>query len=374
MSLKTKLKKVAALLPLRRTILLESVPDLSDNTKAVFDELLRRNFHKRYRLVWWLHKPEIPHPKQRGVIYVKARSLLAMYYAWTAKCLISCNDFQPSRRSGQVSLYLSHGTPIKDVRGIKYTLPPEMDYCLAASPSVTHLMAEQLEFPQEKVVPLGFPRNDVLTLLPKDIRSLLQTECKKVVVWYPTYRQHANGTNTASAHALPILHDAALAKALNETAKQENVLIVLKPHFAQDLRYIRELDLSNVRFIDDAFFTKNGITSYEFVGGCDALVTDYSSIYYDYTLCDRPVAVIWEDIEEYRRAPGFAVDLDVYLDGAEKLYTVQDYQEFIRRVAQGEDLLREQRRRVRDLTNVSCDGNNARRVVDFLIEKAELEE
>ena len=162
------------------------------------------------------------------------------------------------------------------------------------------------------------------------------------------------------------------ARKLNEVARKNNVLLVVKPHFAQDISYITDCNLSHIRFINDSFFAEHNISSYEFVGSCDALITDYSSIYYDYLLCDKPIAAIWEDIEEYRANPGFAVDVDYYVKGAEKVYTLDDFESFIDRLANGVDLLREERAEINALVNQSTDGKNAARVADFIIEKADL--
>ena len=127
--------------------------------------------------------------------------------------------------------------------------------------------------------------------------------------------------------------------------------------------------LSNILFIKDDFFVKHSVSSYSFVGACDALISDYSSIYFDFTLCDKPVGVIWEDIEEYKRSPGLVDNYEHYLRGAEKIYTFDDLKDFVIRVSCGEDVLRQERREVMNEVNISTDGKNSARVVDFILEK-----
>ncbi len=146
----------------------------------------------------------------------------------------------------------------------------------------------------------------------------------------------------------------------------------MKPHFAQNVSLIKKLNLSNIQIITDDFFTEHGITSYEMLAGSDALITDYSSVYYDYTLRDRPIAVVWEDIEEYKKFPGFAVDLDDYLKGAEKVYNIDELCSFVERIANNEDILQKKRREIRDRVNLSTDGENTKRVVDYIVKKADL--
>ena len=87
---------------------------------------------------------------------------------------------------------------------------------------------------------------------------------------------------------------------------------------------------------------------------------------------DKPIGVIWEDIEKYKEDPGFALDLDYYLKGAEKIYTIDELCQFVEEVARGEDKLCNERREIRDIVNSSIDGKNTERVVDFIIKKAKL--
>ncbi|MBQ8322985.1 MAG: CDP-glycerol glycerophosphotransferase family protein [Clostridia bacterium] len=359
-----------------KTILFESAPDFSDNTKAVFDEMIRRGLNKRYQMIWKTSSPEAKLEQSiENVFYIDTstkrgrRTLTKTLYQ--AKCLISCNMFLAGQRKGQTAFYLSHGIPIKSVRGY-YTVPTGIDYCLATSQDAVDLMAYELKFPREKVLPLGYPRNDVFSQEKINVRKYLNATSEKVIVWYPTFRQHKGGGNIASGNALPIIHDMEKAKKLNECAKENNVLLVLKPHFAQNLSYIKNLNLSNIRFIDDNFFVENKISSYQFVGGCDALITDYSSIYYDFTLCDKPIAAIWEDIEEYKVNPGLIKDYEFYMKGAEKIYNLEEFIGFISNVAKGIDLLKKERNEIKNLINCSTDGKNSERVVDFIIEKAGL--
>ena len=64
------IKKILNHLPLGNIILFESVPNLSDNTKAVFDEMIRRNMNQTYQLIWVLNKEEKNLPKIHNVKYL----------------------------------------------------------------------------------------------------------------------------------------------------------------------------------------------------------------------------------------------------------------------------------------------------------------
>lgn len=373
--LKKIVLKILSVLPAGKYIVFESVPDLSDNPKPVFDRMLEMELDKKYKFVWFVSDKTKKSPWKNKAICVDTNGFFHKqqfrYYMLRAKCLISCNRFLPTRIGKQKSFYLTHGTAMKSVRNY-YTVPSNIDYMLVASEGSKGMMAYEFKVDEEKVVPLGFPRNDVLTSAKVNLHQHFEVNFDKIVVWYPTFRQHRNGKKTGSTNALPILNNAEAAIALNETAKKARLLIVMKPHFAQDISYIKDSNLSNIRFITDEFFVENGISSYEFIAGCDAMITDYSSIYFDYLLCDRPIALIWEDIEDYRKDPGFAVDVDYIGKGAEKIYTLQDFEKFIAEVSAGVDNLRNERREICEWANYAADGKNTERVVDFIIEKANL--
>ena len=370
--LKWLLSSVLRLLHRKPVILFESIPDFGDNTYPVYEEFCRRGLDQKYKLVWDCSGNVAP----EGVTCIFAHKsfkekLKRVYYMSGAKCMIFCNRFLLPMRGSQTAFYLTHGTPLKSVRGY-YTMPKEIQYCFAASKGVESVTAYEFCVEPEKMVSLGFPRNDLFAQPPQNIKEMLGTDCAKVLVWYPTFRQHRNGITAGSGKALPVIHDGAAASRLNEVAKQQNVLLVLKPHFAQDVSAVRDLNLSNIRFIDDKFFEEHGTTSYGFVGSCDGLITDYSSIYFDYLLTDKPIGLVWEDLEEYRQKPGFAMNPEECCAGGRKIYTLEDFEEFIREVAEDRDPCAAQRRALCEKYNYSTDGKNTQRVADFIIKTAKL--
>lgn len=374
--LKKTINKLALrLMPVSATkyILFESIPDVSDNTKAVFDEMIRRGLHNKYKMVWRVNKENEPREKIKNVSYInwKKHPLKWRLYLAGAKAMICCNGFLLPVKKKQTSFYLSHGTTYKSVKSY-YNIPHEIHYALAASEGVKHFLVDEFRYKEDQIFCLGYPRNDVLTQPTVDLKPYFKTGYKKIIAWYPTFRQHSIGLKTASQNALPIIHDAKKAKELNEYAKEQGVLIVMKPHFAQDISYIKDLGLSNICFIDDHFFVEKGITSYQFIAACDGLVSDYSSIYFDFTLCDKPVAAIWEDIEDYKQNPGLIDNYEYYMKGAEKIYTLDDFKQFLSNVSNDVDVLKTERNEIKELANYACDGKNSARVVDFIIEKAGL--
>lgn len=377
-----KLKKSVKRL-IKQSIIFESIPAFSDNTRPVYDELVRRGFNKKYNLIWNISQEQCAILKNGRAVYWDNKSKKSLIrtirnYSYSKpKCIICCNAFLPatyfahSDEVRPISFYLSHGTPMKSVRAY-YSAPEGIDYSLSPAPALNKVMSEEFNIPIEKIFAAGFPRNDVFAHLNRHINEVFGWNYNKVIIWYPTYRQNKSHSIDLSGNSLPLIYDENNAKQLNDEARNNNVLIILKPHHAQDVSLIKEINFSNIMLIDDQFFTDNHLTSYELLAGSDALITDYSSVYFDYTLRDKPIGVIWEDIEAYKVFPGFALDIDYYLKGAEKIYTIDELCSFVSSVSNDEDHLQNERREIRDICNYANDGMSAKRVVDFIVDKAAL--
>ena len=370
--MKELLKKIIYTLFPNNHIVFESAPVYADNTRAVFDEMVRRGLDKQYTFYWYcppnVHRPtEVAHAKflefPGNTLFQKLKARLILL---TAKALISCNDILTSHCPGQYAICLMHGACLKSVKGL-YTIPKNLDDILSFSSYLAPMEEENSGADQKKMRFLGFPRNDILFHSTLDTHRLFpHTDYHKLIYWMPTYRQHKNGKVDASNIAMPILYNEEIAKQVNEAAKKARVLVVVKPHFAQDVSRITMLDLSNLVFINDAFLSEHGINNYQLLAKADALLTDYSSVYYDYLLTGRPIGLCWDDFEDYKAKEGFAVDMDTVMAGGEKIYTAEDLCGFITQLSAGEDALQAERAKVANLIHDHRDGNSTQRVVDWI--------
>lgn len=372
--LKRLYHKAARHLPLRNVILLESLPCYADNTKAVFDEMIRRGWNQKCRIIWMFADEGVPDIRIPNVRFLPSPSgvlsqLYQSYLQYTARVLISCNRFLIKRREGQRALYLTHGAPLKNCSG-HYTVPPEIEEVYCLSEFLKPYDAKNLQYDEARMVALGFPRNDLLFEPRLDTNRLFpESTFKKLIYWMPTYRQHQAAALQHSSVSMPILYNEAIAERVNACAREHGILVVVKPHFAQDLSAIKAMHLSNLVFIDEAFLKSRGILNYELLRSADALLTDYSSVYYDYLLLDRPIGLCWDDYDEYVKNEGFQVDPAVVMAGGEKIYNAEDLCAFLEAVAAGKDPLREKRNEIRDLIHLYQDGQSARRVVDRFEQK-----
>ncbi|MBR6954317.1 MAG: CDP-glycerol glycerophosphotransferase family protein [Clostridia bacterium] len=358
--------RLASPLVKRSCILFESAPAFTDNAMAVYDEFVRRGFD-RDKLIWVLDDG-FAGTAPAGVKYVyRTERLKFLMLLLKAQCVVCSNRIVSSPNPKTVNAYLGHGTTIKKFTTY-YHLPDTFTDVLAASEFSAQLHSRVYQIDRSKIFICGYPRNDVLTSFRTDLHPFFAQPYRKVIVWYPTFRQHKNGSHyTDCEHPIPLIWDERSAREINRCAQENQVLIAVKPHPAQDVSVIHEMKLSNILFIDDAFIDGTGLNSYQFIASCDALLTDYSSVYYDYTLVDKPIGLVWDDFRTYAEHPGFAVDMDTVMRGGEKIYDVPDMVRFIADVARGVDNLRDERREVCQLANAFQDGRNAERTVDYLM-------
>lgn len=360
-------------------LIFESYPDFADNTKYVFDEFVKRDYYKKYYLYWFIdydkaasyHNGEIEYwnPKDKRSIKKYIRHL--RYYK-KVKAYILCNRYVLPEKNNDYSttFYLTHGMPLKNISGY-YRVPDRIDYCISPSEETRAVMEYCFGYDYDKIVPLGFPRNDVFIEREIDVKTQFEN-INKIIIWYPTYKQHKFGMKTNCEHPIPIIHNKESIQRINKLLFDNKILIIIKPHFSQDLSFIKREKLSNIMFIDDSFFQKFNILPYQFLHSCDALLTDYSSVYSDYLLSNKPIGLIWEDIDDYLKYPGLYPKYDDITFGTHKIYSIDDMIDFIKMIAEGKDSLESERNRLRDKLNISTDGQNTKRVVDFIVEKAKL--
>ena len=367
---------VLRFLGLQNIIFVEAEHDARENAQAVFQEMLRRGWNRKYRILLISEDPEpllklsADHVKVVKRPQYGSGMIEMMRVRWLrlrSRLIIDENKQFKKCDPYTKHVYLSHGSPIKNTHDY-YNCKPDTDYALCQSEFWRPIESYSLKLPSERFIIKGMPRNDALFSTAVSMDELYGDEYKKVAVWYPTFRQRVNHSciqNTDSA-AIPILHDEESALKINEIAARYGVLLVVKPHPVQDLSLIKEMDLDHIKVVTNDFFLARGVSPYAFLGNTDALITDYSSVVFDYLLTGKPIALAQEDYEEYEKKVGFVVNMDLLRGCSTMLNCAEDFDAFFRDLVSGNDPLREKRDALMRLTNRYTDGNSTQRVVDWL--------
>jgi CDP-glycerol glycerophosphotransferase (TagB/SpsB family) len=199
-------------------------------------------------------------------------------------------------------------------------------------------------FDSKSIICSGFPRNEILYKL---------LESKEIfIVWLPTYRQHNTNKeyriNNCFPLGLPVIKSATDLRKIDETLRQYNVYLLIRMHPVQD-KSIFTLGNSyqNIKIADDAFLMSHNIKLYELLAKSAGLITDYSSVYYDYLEVGRPIGLTLEDAEQYsKKWPLFFKDVQNELKGS-KIKTVEDLRAFIIDTASGRDKCKAEREQLK---------------------------
>ena len=368
---------VMRLLPLRKAFVLESHPDFSDNTYALYEELLRRGYHKKYKLYWmktFPGKPDWNLPE--GVSYFEnqpsgfCETIRRAYVLNTSRYIMDCKSFVKKRRKGQVRFHLGHGMPIKI--DLEYSRKfGECDRYMVQSPFWYDIFETQIQVPEEVLCPLGYPRNDVL-VHSKEIPQWNKEKEKyrKTILWMPTYRQHRaheeKALENTYPYGMPCVETKEQLQRLEEQLAEHNILLLFRPHPVQDLSVFHKEELPHIRIADDVFLASMECTLYELLAQTDALITDYSSVYFDYLLTDRPIALTIADREEYFTR--FTLAFPDYKEAVKGFYieTFSQLSSFLAEIAEGVDSAREERMSAKEKYHTKDAGNSAKTIVDLL--------
>ena len=342
-------------------------------------QYLQKHYPGKYKCIWVVDRRGVKIPgkykkcKRFGIRY--------FYYMNRSKYWV-INMRQPlsvPKRDDTIILSTWHGTPLKrlvfdmdDVhsatpqyKNIVYRQTREWDYLLSDNPFSTEKFQSCFLFDKKKILEAGYPANDPLYAEDKEEyaakikKKLGIPEDKKVILYAPTWRD--DNFFEAGQYGFDLDLD------LNRLQKEfgDEYVVLLRLHYF----VVEKMDLS--KYGD---FTVNGcdyddITDLYLVS--DILMTDYSSVFFDYANLERPILFFTYDIDKYRDVlRGFYLDMEEDLPGP-LLLTNDDVVDAIKNI----DRIKEQYKdRYKEFYDRFCcidDGNAAKRVVEAVFENKE---
>lgn len=341
---KTVLKKIFCLLPLKNIIIFESSPDFTDNTYWFFKYLVEeKNIDLSYQLIWNVSGSEKKELCGVPITCIKSsgksitEKCRALYYICRAKLIIDCNNFVQKERNQQVRVYLGHGMPLKMADEYMSNIGP-CDLLTITGEGFRKYFAQFAE--DTSIMCLGYPRNDVLK------KKTLENKTKQIV-WMPTFRQHKAALEQKISQSFPLGIPIVKTKddwlRIDEYLAQKNSVILLRPHPAQDLSVMQIEELSHIKILDDDYLKDLELTLYEVLAQSDALITDYSSVYYDYLYVHKPIGITLEDADEFsKKWKLFVDDVKNELPGI-KLEKVENLLDFIDQIESDIDICEKER-------------------------------
>ncbi len=283
----------------------------SCNPRAIY-EYLRENYPE-YRLIWSVDKRYVRTFDEKGIQYIKRLSIKWLFTVPRAKYWVINSRMPQWIKKPKNTIYLQtwHGTPLKKLgTDIEEVHMPETttekyregflresqkwDYLISPNPYSTKIFSRAFHVDRSRILETGYPRNDELIVSNSEeniqvIKNKLGIpHGKKVILYAPTWRDDeyfAKGQYKFSLHMnLSLLQD---------TLKDEYV-IVLRLHYLISNR----LDVSKYKDFVFDHSSYGDIRDLYLIS--DLLITDYSSVFFDYLCLKRPIIFYTYDIDSYR--------------------------------------------------------------------------
>lgn len=290
-----------------------------DNLKYAYLECLRKAKERGFSC-WFMPQTE---EQERFVRGLSAPCLPQAWEQWTAEHvtialsaavvvtsdhLLHPNPFALPLFAGARHVQLWHGVSIKEI-GLRNSAPlknftPHLSRVLRTAGNYAALVgtAESGEsewrrwFGFERYAPIGYPRNDVLyreptehDLLNVDREAYRHAEAaraagKRVILWAPTFRD---------VNRVKWILEAGLPKIARELAKADCCLII-------NLHPVEQPAVPELRkAFPQVSFVSARTDIYPLLSRCDVLVTDYSSVMFDWLHLQKPVVLFRPDHEDY---------------------------------------------------------------------------
>ena len=265
------------------------------NPAALYEYISRE--HPEYECVWLLNDTDTYVPGSAKKVQRKTEE--HYYYLATAKYFIYNTNMPRSfkKRDGQVIVHTMHGTPLKsfglDVREEADTEAKRMrvversdlwDYLIAQGEFTKDMAWPWFRY-TGTILETGYPRTDVLfredPAAVREVRkSLGIPDGKKVILYAPTWRE-------GDSYEMPLDLDE-----MRSRLSDSYVLLIRLHHFAAGLYKVPE----DGEFIFDG--GKAGRIE-DLYPVTDVLITDYSSVMFDFALTGRQMVFFTYDLEEY---------------------------------------------------------------------------
>jgi CDP-glycerol glycerophosphotransferase (TagB/SpsB family) len=317
-------------------------------------------------------------PQREDVfIFVKKHRLIS-----SARIIVTTHSsFKPSRKHIHIQLW--HGVPLKKIgsmeigRTAKFKpskLWRQVDYIMSYSETYTTFLNACMLSDPDKYVITGAPRNDWLFASEgrADIQKIVggADQDVKYIFYIPTFREGYLGLKQGDkTYGNPFGFEIFDPERFDKFLSDNKCVMIFKPHPHEEQlmqSYFSEYPLKNMVLLTDIDLKTNKLDFYEVLNSCDILITDYSSVFYDFLLLNRPVIFTPVDLDAYKATRGIMIEsFESWVPGPVALD--QDALEVeIGKCLYQEDYYREKRNNMSANHHRYQDGNSSARLWTFM--------
>ncbi|MCY9106314.1 CDP-glycerol:glycerophosphate glycerophosphotransferase [Bacillus atrophaeus] len=340
----------------------------SDSPRDIYEHMIKNNLDYNYVWIFNDKNKKIPGPAK----VVKRFSFKYYYYLGVSKYWVS-NSRIPmhiDKREENVYLQTWHGTPLKklvfDMKEIYsanpnykknfYTQSRRWDYLIAPNKYSSEIFKSAFLF-EKNMLETGYPRNDILyrdnqkekiNNIKEKIGLPLD---KKVILYAPTWRD--DDFYAAGKYKFNLKLD---LQKMKEKLGSDYVIALRMHYFIAD-------EISTEGVEDFAFNLSKYDEIAELYLISDILITDYSSVFFDYANLRRPILFFAYDLEKYRdKLRGFYINIEEDVPGP----VVKTSEEVINAISNIEDVNLEYKDKYDHFYDRFCswhDGQSTEKVV-----------
>lgn len=340
---------------------------LGGNLKCLYDSVDKEKYNKVLIL------------KANNLTKRSKKDVIKLLYHITTSKYILLDDWNKTicmitRRKKQEIVQLWHGPGAFKTFGFsrvdrskkinKYTMHRNYTKAIVTSDKIRWCYAEGFGMDILNVRATGFPRTDcffdekyVSNIKKSFYDEYKEFKNKKIILFAPTYR----GVNLAKATYDFDKID--FDKMYNELKDDYILIVKWHPAIYDKIKLGKiKVDYSKYKdFIYD-FSDKRDINDILLI--TDVLITDYSSVIFDYFLLDKPVIYYTYDLEEYKKERGLYYPFEDYVYG-EITKNTNELIKAIKNPKMDED----KRDRFNDLFMEACDGKSTEKTYDYIFKE-----
>ena len=312
-----------------------------DNIRTLYQYLVDNGYQDKYEII--CASNNFYHlKKDKKVKFISIYN--GLYYFLTSKYFFySFGKYPIKPTKKQMVVNLWHGMPLKKIGNLENGME-NIDYnfftkLVSSSDLFTPIMKAAFNANDEQILLVGNIRNDELFEENKD----------KNIIWMPTYRNSKNYHDSQDAIIFS-LDDLEFNRMNNLLAGYEYHLYI-KLHPLEESHFKCKNNYSNIQMLSEDIISQNYGTLYKFLGTTSALITDYSSVFLDYYLLNRPVAFTINDYEEYKEKRGFVFEDVKSLMVGPTISNFDELLKFLLSVMKSEDEFYIERNKVNSVVN-----------------------
>lgn len=286
-------------------------------------------------------------------------------------------------------IQLWHGFPLKTMGHMlskydvtKYGDPNEfwqkMDYILSYGLNYTTFMSACYGTLLKQYRVTGMPRNDLLFLTDGkgNLERKIPASCgKKIVMYMPTFRAIEDGGITVNGDDEGYLFywkdfD---AEKIEKFCRENNIFFLFKLHPSDASKVSRlRIESENIGILTDDMLDDKCM--YEFLNAADVLVTDYSSVYFDYLLLNRPIVFTDNDSASYAENRGFMLEPLEFWRPGPVVHTFERFLGEIKKALDGQDEYEQARETLMPFVHQYRDAGSTQRLFDLMKTESEKRE